>query len=90
MITFRNLFWVSDKRIELGVTRIYAGDIDLKIQWYENIPGISGSYLVYIFYCDNPTQVQSHTQLVHGKMSMTQIYGAVESHTPARNKSLSP
>ena len=37
--------WVSDKRVELDVIRIYAGYIDLPIQWCEHIPWISGSDL---------------------------------------------
>ena len=44
----------------------------------------------YRLYYDNPPQVQSHTQLMHGKLSTTQIYGTVDRHTSARNKILSP
>ena len=41
-------FWVDDKHIELDVIRLDVGDIALKIHWYEHIPVISGSDLVYI------------------------------------------
>ena len=82
--------WVADKRVELDCIRIDTGDIDLTIQWYERITGISVSDLVYRFYCDNHPQVQSHTQLVHGKILTTQIYGTADRYTYARYKSPSP
>ena len=65
--------WVSDKRVELDVISLDAGDVALKIQWYEQIPGMYGSDIGYIFYFDNTPQVLSNTHLVHGKISMTQI-----------------
>ena len=77
--------WVADKRVELYDIRLYSGDIVIKIQWYEHITGISESDLVYRFYCDNTPQVQSHAQIVHGNISMTQIYGTTKRHTSARN-----
>ena len=82
--------WVADKSVELYGIRLDVGDIALTIQWYEHIPGVSGSDLVYRLYCDSPTQVQIHTQLVHVNISMNQISGAVERHTYPRNKSTSP
>ena len=83
-------FWVVDKRVEVDGIGLDTGDIDLKIQWYESIPVISISGLVYRFYCDNPPQVQIHTQPVHVKISMTKCFGAAERRTSARNKSPSP
>ena len=44
--SFRKTLWVAGKRVELDGIRLYAGDIALKIQWYEQIPVIYGSYLV--------------------------------------------
>ena len=79
-------WWVADKRVELYEMRLDDGYIDLKIQWYEQIPGISRSDLVYRLYYENHTQVQSHTQLVHGKISMHQIYGTAKMHTSTINK----
>ena len=73
--------WVADKRVGLDCIRIDTGDIDLTIQWYERITGISVSDLVYRFYCDNHPQVQSHTQLVYGKTKMAQISRTTERHT---------
>ena len=80
------LLWVADKLVKLDGIRLDAGYISLTIQRYENIPGIYGSDLVYRLYCDNPTQVQIHTKLVYGKISMTQIYEYAERHTSTRNK----
>ena len=82
--------WVSDKRVELDVISLDAGDISLIIQWYEQITGISLSYLVYILNYNNPAQVKSHTQLLHGKISMPKIYVTTERHTYAGNKRMSP
>ena len=48
-----------------------------------------GSNVFYRFYFDNPTQFQSHTQIVPGKISMTQVSGTVDRYTSAVNKSLS-
>ena len=73
--------WVADRPIELYVISIYAGDIDITIQCYENITEISRSDMVYRLYYDNPPQVQSHTHIVHGKILMTQVSGTAESHT---------
>ena len=39
-------------------------------------------------YFNNPPKVQSHTQIFHGKIPMTQIYGTAEMHTSARYKIL--
>ena len=77
---------VSKKRIDLYGIRIDAEDIAITIQWYEQIPGMYGSDLVNRLYCNNPLQFHSHTQLIHVKISMTQIYGTVERHNIARNK----
>ena len=82
--------WVPDNSVELDGIRLYAGDIALPIQWYENIHGIYGSYLVYIFYCDNTPQYKSHTQLVHANISTVKISGTAERHTSARYKIMSP
>ena len=57
--------WISDKRVELYGIGLYVEDIDIRIQWYEQISGISGSEMVYILYYDNPLQTQSHTKIVH-------------------------
>ena len=81
--------WVADERVDLDGIRIYYRDISLTIQWYEYIPWISGSDLVYRLYYDNPAQVQRHNHILHGKISMNQIYVTVESHTSSRYKSLS-
>ena len=77
--------WVDGKRVELDGISLDAGDIALIIQLYEQITGISVSDMVYRFYCDNTPQVQSHTQIVHGKISITQIYGTAERHTSAKS-----
>ena len=61
-------FWVADKRVELDGIKLDAGDISLTFQWHEQIPGISGSYMVYRLFCDNSPQVQSHNQVVHGNI----------------------
>ena len=82
--------WVADKCDDSDWIRLDAADIDLTTQWYENIPIISGSDPVYIFYCDNPPQVQCHTQIEHGKISTTNISGTAERHTSAINIILSP
>ena len=66
--------YVADKRIELVGISLDAGYIYLTIEWYDHINGISGSYLIYRLYCYHPPQVQSHTNLVHGNISMTNIY----------------
>ena len=81
--------WVADNHVESNGIRLDYLDINKTIHWYEHIPGTYGSYLVYILYCNISPQVQSHTQLLHGKISMTQISGTVERHNNARNKSLS-
>ena len=70
--------------------RLDDGDVALTIQWYDQIPVIYVSDMVYRLHCDNPPQVQIHTHLVHGKISMTQIYGTAERNTSARNKIPSP
>ena len=82
--------WVADKRVEFDGIRLYSGYIDLIFKWYENIPGISGLYLFYRLYCDINPHFQSHTQLVHGNISTTQIYGIAERHNSARYKIPSP
>ena len=82
--------WVSDRRVELDVIRLDAGYIAPTIQRYEKIPGIYGSDLVYILYCDNNPQVQRHTNLVHGNISMNQIYGTADRHNSERYKIPSP
>ena len=86
----KKTLWVADKRVELYGIRLDSVDISLTIQWYHQIPSISGLYLFYILYCDNTNQVQRHTQLLYGNISMTQISGIVERHTSAINKSTSP
>ena len=90
IISFIKTLLVADKRVELYGISIDDANISLHIQLSEYIPGIYVSDLVYRLYCDNPTQVHNHTQLVHGKISMTQIYGTADSHTFARNKIPSP
>ena len=82
--------WVADKRVELDGIRLDSGYNYLTIQLYEQIPGIYGSDFVYILYCDNPPQAQSHTQIVHGNISTTQVYGTAERQTSTRNKIPSP
>ena len=62
----------------------------LTIEWYEGIPGIPGSDMVYIFFGDNPPQFQIHNQIVHGSILMNQISVTAERHTSAENKSPSP
>ena len=81
---------VDDKRVDLYGIRIDAGYIAQSIQKYERIPEISGSDLVYILYFDNPPQVKSHNQFVHGKISMTQNKLTLDSHTFEINKIPSP
>ena len=83
-------FWAADNNAELYGIRLDARDIFITTQWYEHTPRISGSHMVYILYVDNPPQVQSHTQLVHGKILMTQTSVIDYRHTSARNKSPSP
>ena len=78
--------WVANRRVELDGINLYDGYIDLKIQWYDQIPRIYGSDLFYIFHCDNNPHVQSHTHIFHGKISMAQTYVTAERHTYARNK----
>ena len=85
-IIFRKTLLVSKKRIDLYGIRIDAEDIAITIQWYEQIPGMYGSDLVNRLYCNNPLQFHSHTQLIHVKISMTQIYGTVERHPSERYK----
>ena len=85
----KKLLCVSDKRVDLDGIRLDAGKIALTIQWYEQILVVSVSDLFYRLYYENPSQSQSHTQLVHGKTSTNQIYGTVERHTPVTNKTLS-
>ena len=46
--------------------------------------------MVYRLYCDNPPQVQSHTQPVRVKIETNQISRTEESHTSARNKMFLP
>ena len=58
--------WEADKRIKLDGIRLDCGDIGLTIQWYEQVSVIVESDLVYILYCVEIPQAQSHTQLVHG------------------------
>ena len=86
----KKTFWVSDKRVELGGMRIDAGYIAITIHWYELITGIYGSVLFYVLYCDNSPQVQKHTQIMHGNISMTQVSGTAERQTSARIKVLTP
>ena len=86
----KKLLWVANNRIEFDGIRVNAEDIALTFHWYEQISGIYGSDIVYIFYCYDPPQVQSHTQIVHGKISVTRIYGTAERHTSERYKSPSP
>ena len=82
--------WVAYKRVELYGIRLHAGDIDLTIQWYEKTTGISVSDPIYRLYFDKPPQVQRHTQLVKGKISMAQISRTVERHISVINESPSP
>ena len=77
----KQTFLVADKCVGLDGITIDARYIAITVQWYEQIPGISGSDLVYILHCNNPLQVQSHTKLVHGKISMTHISGNLGRHT---------
>ena len=81
---------VAYKRVELGGIRLCSVDIALTIQWYEHIPGTYVSDMFYRLYCDNTPQVQKHTHLVHGNISMTRISGTADSHTSARNEIMSP
>ena len=67
--------WESDKRIKFDGIRLDCGDISLTIQWYEQFSGIGESDLVYILYCAQLPQIQSHDQLVYGKIVMTQVSG---------------
>ena len=75
--------WVADMSVELYGIRLDAEDIYLTSQWYEHIPEIYVSDLFYRLYCDNPPQVQSHTHILHGKISINQIYGTAERQTSA-------
>ena len=79
--------WEADKRIKIDGIRLDRGDIGMTIQWYEQVTGIPGSDLVYELECGQPPQVQSHTQLVHGKIAMTQVSGVKEKRRSARHKS---
>ena len=65
--------WVADNYTELYCIRLDAADIYIAIQWYDNINGIYGSDMVYRFYCDHPPQVQIHTKLMQGNISMNHI-----------------
>ena len=65
IISFIKTLLVADKRVELYGISIDDANISLHIQLSEYIPGIYVSDLVYRLYCDNPTQVQSDTQLGH-------------------------
>ena len=78
--------WESDKRIRLYVIRLDCGDIGLMIQWYEKVPVFVESYLLYRLYCGQIPQVQIHTQLVHGKIAMTQVFGTKEKRRFAKHK----
>ena len=82
--------WVADNHVELEGIILDTEDIALTIQWYKQITGISGSDLVYKLYCGDPTQVQIHTQIVHGNILITKVYGTAASHPSARNKSTTP
>ena len=82
--------WVADKSVYLDSIRLDDGYIDIPIQWYEKITGIYGSDMFYRLYCDSPPQVQIHAQLVHGNISVTQIYGTEERHSSTRNTNPSP
>ena len=78
--------WVADKRVWSDVIRLDFGYIDLTIHWYEHIPGISGSDLDHRLCSDNTPQFHIYTHILHGNISMTQIYGTAERHTSAQNK----
>ena len=73
-----------DKRVYLDGIRLDDIYIYLTIQWYEHIPGISVSDIIYRLYCDNTPKLQIHNQLLHGNTSMDQIYGTVERHTSVK------
>ena len=75
---------MADKHVEFNGIRIYAEYIALKIQWYDQIPGISRSDLVYIFYCNNPPQFKIHAKFVYGIISMNQISVTSERHNSAK------
>ena len=81
---------MADKRVELDGIWIDDAYIYLTIQWYEHITGISVSDTVYRLYSDDFTQVQRHTQLEYGNISMTRISGTAERHTSTINKIPSP
>ena len=78
--------WEADKRIKIDGIRLDHGDIGMTIQWYEQVTGIPGSDLVYELECGQPPQVQSHTQLVHGKIAMTQVAGVKKKRRSGRHK----
>ena len=80
----KELLWVADNRVELDGIRLSARDISLKIQWYDQIPGIYGSDLVYRLYCDNPPQFKIHAKFVYGIISMNQISVTSERHNSAK------
>ena len=79
--------WGADNRIKLDEIRLYCGEIGLTIQWYEQVPGIVESYQVYRLYCGQIPQFQIHTQVVHGKIAMTQVTGTKDKCRSARHKS---
>ena len=70
---WKKTLWVDDKHVELDIIRLYYVYIALTIQWYEHIPGIYVLDMVYILYCDNSPKFHSRNQLVHVKISITQI-----------------
>ena len=79
--------WEADKRIKIYGISLDCGDIDMTIQWYDQAPGIPGSDLVYELECVQPPQVQSHNQLVHGKIAMTQVAVVKKKRRSGRHKS---
>ena len=79
--------WEADKRIKFDVISLNCGYIGLTIQCYEQSTGIVESDLVYRLYCGQLPQVQSHAQLVHGKIVMTQVSGTKDKRTFSRHKS---
>ena len=61
----------------------------MKIQWYEHVPGIFESVLVYRFYCGQIPQVQSHTKLMNGKIAMNKVFGTKDKRRSTKHKSKS-
>ena len=53
--------WEADKCINLDGIRLDCGDIGFTIQWYDQVPGIFESDIVYRIYRGQLPQVQSYT-----------------------------